>query len=280
LFYDSLREVEQEPRVEILKGARIEEISGEAGNFSARVSVDSGDGQRELTVGAIVVAVGFEPFDAKLKGEFGYGQYPAVITALEAERMLREKGRVVTAAGTEPKRVSFIQCVGSRDVSLGKPYCSRICCAYAMRMAAVLRHDFPECEVTIFYMDFQPQGKKFEAIRAGLVADGRVRLLMSMPAKIYGWEGEEGVEVRYVDPSTGGLTMEHFDLVVLSIGLGGPTAPGFLADLGRTEDGFLGGNGKQGVFCAGSCSGPRTIAESISEGRITALRVATWLRSR
>lgn len=275
---DLLCEIEQEPLVEIMTGTQVQEVAGQAGDFRVSVEEDSGSARRDLAAGAIVLAVGFEPFDARIKGEFGYGRYPAVITALEAEESLRDKGRILASDGAEPKRVAFIQCVGSRDVSLGRPYCSRVCCAYALRLAAVLRHNSPDCEVTVFYMDFQPLGKKFEMIRQALAADKKVRLLMSMPAKIYGWEGEREVEVKYLDPATGGLTAEAFDLVILSIGLGGPAVNSFASALGRTEDGFLAENGGGGIFLAGSCSGPRTIGESISEGRRSALRVAMSIK--
>jgi len=303
LLHDALREVKEEERIEVLTGANVEKIEGELGRFTVQVVVrqvhdstelaeahpesapadrgaDGAGERRELRAGAVVLAVGFEPFEASLKGEFGYGRYPHVITALDAERILKDKGKILKAGGGEPRRVAFIQCVGSRDVSLGKPYCSRICCAYALRMVAVLRHDFPECEVTVFYMDFQPLGKKFEMIRQGLEEDNKVRLLRTIPAKIYGWEGEKEVEVRYADPLTEGLVTEAFDLVILSIGLGGLAVSETVTGLKRTEDGFLEANGKAGRFLAGSCNGPRTIAESIADGRKVALQVAMTLRSR
>jgi heterodisulfide reductase subunit A len=275
-----LAEIERQTavrRIEAITSAHVETVQSEGAGFQVSVAGNDGNGRRELGVGAIVVAVGFEPFDARLKGEFGYGRYPAVMTALDAEQMLLDKGRILAPDGSEPTRAAFIQCVGSRDASLGRPYCSRICCAYALRMAALLRHDSPQCEIAVFYMDFQPLGKKFEAIRQGLAADGKVRLLRSTPAKIYGWEGEKDVEVRYFDPATGGLTAEPFDLVILSIGLGGPAQNGFLPGLGRNEDGFLSAEDEGRVFLAGSCREPKAISEAMSEGRRIALRLAMSL---
>jgi heterodisulfide reductase subunit A-like polyferredoxin len=101
--------------------------------------------------------------------------------------------------------------------------------------------------------------------------------LRSTPAKIYGWEGEKDVEVRYLDPATGGLTAEPFDLVILSIGLGGPAQNGFLPGLGRSEDGFLSAEDEGRVFLAGSCREPKAISEAMSEGRRIALRLAMSL---
>ena len=121
----------------------------------------------EIEVNAIIASTGFELFDSRQKEEYGYGIYPNVITGLALERLLSASGptggRVIRPSdGKIPRKVAFLQCVGSRDERIGNLYCSRVCCMYATKEAMLLKEHVPEIDVTIFYMDIRAYGKGFE----------------------------------------------------------------------------------------------------------------------
>ncbi len=120
----------------------------------------SGTGRtEEVTADAVVLATAFELMDISIYGEYGYGVYPDVVTALEFEATLKEWKQ---GKGNPPKGVALIKCVGSRDRSKGNPYCSKICCMYTAKQAGMVKELFPEAKVYVFYMDYRAAGKQYE----------------------------------------------------------------------------------------------------------------------
>ena len=118
----------------------------------------------ELEVGAVIVATGYQLFDASRKKEYGFGKYPDVITNMQLERMLNSSGPtggrvLVPSTGKPPKRVAFIQCVGSRDKTVGNEYCSRVCCMSALKNAQMIKERYPDTDITIHYIDIRAGGK-------------------------------------------------------------------------------------------------------------------------
>jgi heterodisulfide reductase subunit A len=139
-----------------------------------------------VNVGAIIVATGYDPFDARLKPEYGYGIYPNVITGLELERLSIASGPTqgeIRINGKKPGNVVFLQCVGSRDKSVGIEYCSRVCCMYTAKQAHRVKEEIPEAKVTICYTDIRAFGKGheqfyeqcFRGLQAGGKAGGKGR---------------------------------------------------------------------------------------------------------
>ena len=119
----------------------------------------------ELEVGTLIVATGFDLFDPKLKPEYSYGKYDNVITGLEFERLCNASGPTsgnIQINGKKPKKVVFIQCVGSRDKKIGNEYCSRICCMYTAKQAHLVKEKIPNAELTVLYTDVRAFGKGFE----------------------------------------------------------------------------------------------------------------------
>jgi heterodisulfide reductase subunit A len=169
----------------------------------------------------MIVATGYDVFDHKRKPEYGYGRYPQVMTTLEMERKLAEgdplKGTCgLTINGKTPKDIVFVKCVGSRDVQLGNPYCSRVCCMVSAKQARLLKEQLPDSRVTVFYMDVRTFGKRGEEFydetrNAGvLYRRGNV-------AEIY--RKGDRVAVRVEDTFLR-RTLEHeADLVVLAVGM-------------------------------------------------------------
>jgi heterodisulfide reductase subunit A len=238
----------------------------------------------EESAASIVVASGFTPFDPKGKLQFGYGLHQNVLTALEVERMLREGGRLVRPSDGElPRRVAFIQCVGSRE--LKRSYCSQVCCGYALRISEALQERQPETEVSIFYIDLQAVGRDFEDLRRRCQRD--LRLIRSIPGDIYPLAGER-LRIFWAEPATHEVKDEEFDLAVLSVGIGpGADNQALAAILGVALDdnGFFatpGGldntrTGREGVYLAGTAQAPRDVADSMAHASRAAWEVAKHL---
>jgi len=177
----------------------------------------------ELKVGAVILSPGFDEFDPSPLFNYGYRRYPNVVTSIEFERMLSASGPFQGELRRPfdrkpPQRIAWIQCVGSRDESLGCGYCSSVCCTYAIKEAIVAKEHVPlELEETIFFMDVRTQGKDFDKFYERGKGEG----IEFLRAKVYGVEEVDGtgnLSLKYVGeddrPST-----DEFDLVVLSVGL-------------------------------------------------------------
>ena len=120
-------------------------------------------------VGAIVVAVGLDVYDPTEMDEYGYTRFDNVITSMEFERLICAGGPtaghfVRPGDKQRPKRIGFIQCVGSRNPKIGRPYCSNICCMNTIKEAQLLMDNYPDTEVTVFYLDLRAHGKGFEEL--------------------------------------------------------------------------------------------------------------------
>lgn len=248
------------------------------------VSLDAADEEIGVDASSIVFATGFKPFDAGEKPRFGHGRVPGVITGLELDRMLKADNFDADQGGGSFRSVAFIQCVGSRDPRIGRNYCSRVCCGYALRLARLLRNRFPEIEPSMFYMDIQTFDRDFE--RRLEIARKEVRLIRAIPAEVR-IGSDTRPELTYHGPNDEKLC-ESFDLVVLSIGISPNPAVTRLAQLlaaRLNEDAFLGLNGDEvttgspGVFVAGAAQGPKSIAETVSHAIRAAANVAWYLNS-
>jgi heterodisulfide reductase subunit A len=236
---------------------------------------------------AIIVATGFHAFDPVARPRYGYGINKNVITALDLERMLRERGEVLRPSDNRaPEKIAFIQCVGSRDHRLGHGFCSQVCCAYAIRMAEAISHRFPGMEATVFYMDIQNCGKDFARFYER--AKDHIRFVRHMPGDIFQGD-EDRLIVCYGDEKTGRASRESFDLVVLSVGImPGLSNPALAETLNLAVDphGFLASSdpldnsttGRKGIFLAGTVQGPKDIADSIAQAGQAAQRAARYLR--
>ena len=247
--------------------------------------------QKEIlsNISAIVIATGFEPWDPKIKVEYGYGMNKNVITATELEKQIYTKGYVFRPSDKKrAKKIAIIQCVGSRDRSIDNPNCSRICCAYGIKMARFLKEQDSEVEVTIFYMDIQPFGKEFNKFFSECKEDYDIQYLKSIPSQIS--QDKEGkVKIRYEDPREGTIKKGYFDLAVLSIALNPDTKFEKLAenlDIWIKDSGFCENpdsmqvvkTSQKGIFSAGTCQGPKDISECIANAENAALEVILFLK--
>ena len=270
------------PRITVMTEAEVTEVGGYVGNFNAHIR--RGEETSALTVGAVVVATGFDVFDAHRKPEFGYGVYPEVITTLDFERLVHGDLRV---NGRQPERVVFIQCVGSRDQTLGNSYCSRVCCMVTAKQARLVRERLPGAQVTVFYMDVRAFGKGFEEFY-DLTREEGVLYRRGNPSEIV--RRGERVVVRVEDTLLGEPVEVEADLVVLAVGMTPRADIGTVAGLlklSRSADGFFMeahpklrpvDTAMAGIFLAGCCQGPKDISEAIVQARAAASAVMIPLR--
>ncbi len=254
--------------------------------------------ETELSVGAIVVATGFDVFDPSSIEHFGYGRYKNVITAMELERLLCASGPtgghlIRPSDGKIPRSVAFIQCVGSRDRRgwIDHSYCSSICCKYAVKDAVLIKEHAPNSLVTIFYIDMRAFGKGFQEFVNRAKSEFGIEFIRSNPGEFFEDPASSNLVIWFEDTITRTVQNITFDMVVLSSALIPSKGVQELAKtlgIGLDGYGFLKPEDAvkspldttvQGVFACGYCLGPKTgdIPDSITQGSATAARVAEVL---
>jgi heterodisulfide reductase subunit A len=236
----------------------------------------------DLDVDAIIVATGFDIFDARRKPEFGYDRYPEVITTLEFERLVSASGPTagkIVINGRVPRKLVFIQCVGSRDRTLDLPDCSRVCCMAVAKQAHLAHDRLPGAEITIFYMDVRAFGKGFEEFYDRVRQEGII-YRRGNPSEIL--RRGDRVVVRAEDTLLGTQVEVEADLVVLAVGMLPRTDASDLAgilSLERSRDGFFQEDHPKlgtvlsnvpGIFLAGCCQGPKDIPDTVAHAKAAA----------
>jgi heterodisulfide reductase subunit A-like polyferredoxin len=244
-----------------------------------------------LEVGGVILSPGFRVFDAAKKAEYGYGRYLNVVTSLEFERLLSATGPCAghvrrPSDGTDPRRIAWIQCVGSRDASIGREYCSYVCCMYAAKQAIIAKEHDPRVEPTIFFIDFRAQGKGFDRYYERARENHGVRFIRSMVSRVTQDPRTRNLEITYVDED-GRMQTEEFDLVVLSVGLNPHPATNKLAtvcDIETDTYGFvknppfqLVSTSREGIFTCGVYQSPKDIPETVGQASAAAAAAAALL---
>ncbi|MBI4721755.1 MAG: FAD-dependent oxidoreductase [Candidatus Stahlbacteria bacterium] len=242
----------------------------------------------ELNVRAIVLATGFEPADISSIKEYGYGTIKNVITALEYERMISASGPTngkikMPSDGKRPKRIAFIQCVGSRDES-HKPYCSAVCCMHATKEAILSNEHYPDIETFIFYTDLRATGKRFQEYIERAKKEYKVKYIRSKPGKIT--ELKDNPIIWYEDTITQKVNQMEVDMVVIAQALIPSESNKKIAELmgiKLDEYGFIDSPDKlylpvdtsiQGIFACGYCQSPQDIPDSVIQASAVAAKVA------
>ena len=286
LAMNMVGQVKASPGIERIRGSELSSVSGKPGDFRLTIKrID--DGQRStFRAGAIICATGGEPFDARQDRRLGYGEVEDVITSVDLELQLSRAGKAsVPSTGQAPKKVAFVLCVGSRDERLDAGYCSKACCKYSFKLGQALRSIDPGCEITFLFMDWRLYDPR-ENVRAWASGESGVRLVRSRPAEVVIAEGA-GPEVRFAPEGDRGIDSEAFDLVVLSVGIMPSKyaqelsrmlqveadAHGFM----RSREGDPCSSTREGIFLAGTCSGPKEIVECAKDGAAAASRAVAFL---
>jgi len=247
-----------------------------------------------IDVGAIILAPGFSVFDARLKKEYGYGDYPNVITSLEFERFLSATGpyggHVVRPSDQKtPKKIAFLQCVGSRDEKVGNTYCSSVCCMYAMKQAIIAGEHTAGLVPSIFFMDIRAVGKEFEDYRARAEKEYGIKMhRATRVASVSQDPVTKNLTLRY--ESGGDIVEEEFDMVVLSVGLEptkGADKIGKIFGVNLNKYGFAGTNvyspltsSRPGVFVTGAFAAPKDIPTSVAEASGAAAKAGAYISNK
>jgi heterodisulfide reductase subunit A-like polyferredoxin len=232
-------------------------------------------------VGSIILSPGFDEYDANRLAAYGYGRLANVITSIQFERILSAsgpfQGNLLRPSDRKaPKRVAWIQCAGSRDMTGngGNEYCSSVCCMYAIKEAVIAKEHHHEVEPTIFYMDIRAHGKDFDAYYERAKKEYGVRFIRSMISRVAERPKTKNLIITYVD-SEGKLKEEEFDLVVLSVGLTPSQGAKELAQklclkldsygFCKTEEFSPLQTSQPGIYVCGAFQGPKDIPETVAQ---------------
>ncbi len=253
------------------------------------VDFEQQDEVLELEVGTIVVATGFQMWDATQLPQYSYGKSSNIITGLEFERLSNAGGptggEIRLADGRKPERVAIIHCVGSRDEN-AHPYCSRICCMYALKHAHLVR-DKTGAEVFEFYMDMRAFGKGYEEFYERIQEEG-VTMVRGRGAEVTVLENGK-LQVKGEDANLGRLVSVDVDMVVLNTAIEPVQDADRIASLfglGRTADGFFAEmhpkmapakTNTDGIFLAGACQAPRDVPDAVAHAGAAAAEALALL---
>jgi len=271
-------ELQAGENVEIFTSTNIGSFEGSFGNYEA--TLDTPTGERKITAGGVIVAIGFSPFDARVKPELGYGRDERIMTTVDFE------AKADSIELPAHPRVAILHCVGSRDEQIGKPYCSRVCCINALRVGEAIKERYKDAYVESFYMDVRahPRGGEefFEDTQEKGVLFTRGNIAEIIP-------GPHGLLVRGEDTLLAEPFEREFDLAVLSIGMSPPVDNQLISSLLKItldkDKLFLEAHVKlrpfdtavKGIFIAGTCSGPKDMEEAINHGRASAVKLFGFL---
>ena len=255
------------------------------------INLDEKERFQEIEVGAVIVATGFDMFDVKKLHEYDTS-LPDVITATQMERlMINECGAGMVlkrkADGNRVKKVAFVLCAGSRTRKVGVPYCSKICCNYAIKQSVILRKTFPYMQVYVYYIDIRAAGRGFEEFYVRAQEEFGVKFIHGKVAEIQ--KGTNGILVRAEDVTLGEIIDNEFDMVVLCTAMLPSKGTAELAKLLKVplgEDGFISekhpkldpvSTHRSGLFAAGVVIGPKDVRDTVIDGRSTAAHAIEFL---
>ncbi len=245
--------------------------------------------EKQLNIGAVILAPGYELYDGEKKGEYGYRRFPNVVSGLDYERILSASGPFSghikkPSDGTEPKKIAFIQCVGSRDQD--NPYCSSVCCMYATKQAIVTKEHLPDVECRIFVMDVRASGKGFDEYYERAKAEYDVQYIYTRPSCVRQDFKTHNLWLEFTEDGKNWIE-EEFDMVVLSCGLCSSAESSKLAEICKIETNHYNftksadfvptSSSREGIYVAGSFEGPKDIPESVTQASSAAAQAMELL---
>jgi len=270
---------------------------GKCADACDKEAIDFDDADELITreVGAIIVAIGLDVYDPTEMDEYGYTRYDNVITSMEFERLIcaggPTMGHFVRPSDQErPKRIGFIQCVGSRNPKIGRPYCSNICCMNTIKDTLLLADHYPDTENFVFYQDIRAFGKSFEDMFQRSKEAG-TRYIRGLPGDIEENPETRALTVTVENTTSGKLERHELDMVVLSVGVIPAKDRDKLAGLltlSKTSDGFFMESHPKlkpvdaptrGVYFAGFCESPKDIKESVCQAGAASSRAGALLNA-
>ncbi|KAF0183605.1 MAG: heterodisulfide reductase subunit A [Hyphomonadaceae bacterium] len=272
------------PNIKVHLNSVVQTFDGKPGKFDAVLKNGT-----KIKAGATVLCTGFTHFDSVNKPEWGFGRFPDVVTTTQVEQMISSgKGVRRPSNGEKPKRVAILLCVGSRDRQIGREWCSKICCSVSANLAMEIREELPDCHVYIYYMDIRTFGLLETKYYWRSQEEFKVKYIKARIAEVTGRDGQ--VLVKGEDTLVKRPISIPFDMVVHAVGMD-PNVDNMLLssvfDVKLEPNGFvdrkntygiMGASSRDGVFVAGSATGPETIDDSIAQGAAAAMSALASLR--
>lgn len=283
---DAVRALEGAGVVELLLNTTVLGVDGDG----CGVTVDGGG---RIVGDAVVIASGFDLFDARIKEEYGYKIYDNVVTTVDLEQMFKQ-GRLLTADGRVPKTIAFLHCVGSRDEKVNQRHCSRVCCITGVKQAIEVKQAIPEAEIYSFYMDMRMFGPGYEELYRQAQQEYNIHFVrgrISEAAQTI----DNRVQIKAEDTLIGRPIKMTVDLLVLVVGMkagasnavfaaaggvGGVVElypSGFVKPVNQFTQSVCSGSGN--IFYAGTVTAPKNIGESINEGITAAYKISHYFNS-
>jgi heterodisulfide reductase subunit A2 len=260
------------------------------------IDLNAKDTFLDIEVGAIIVATGMGVYDPEKLTEYGYGKYENVITTMEFERLIcgggPTDGHLVRPTDhTTPKRIGFIQCIGSRTDNRGNPYCSNVCCMNTVKDSLLILEHYPDTEIYVFYMDIRAFGKGFEDLLRRS-KEGGVHYIRGFPGEIKEDSLTHNLTIKVENTTSSKVEEYPLDMIVLSVGLEPRSDLKQLAtvlNLSQTSDGFLMEAHPKlkpvdaptpGIFYAGTVEAPKDIKDSVTQAGAAAARSSILLNAK
>lgn len=279
--------VENNPNVEIMLNTEITGSEGETGNF--KVSAKSNGSDITIEAGSVIIATGFTHFDpGRETQKYGYYEHDDVLTLVDAEKLLKAGNFVRPSTGEPPKRVAFIQCVGSRDRQIGNEYCSKVCCGISSKQAIEVRQMVPDCKVFIFYIDMRMYGYWENEIYWPAQEKHKVNYVKGMATEII--KKGDTLVVKGEDTTMRRPMEIPMDMVILAVGMEPSAGTKAVADIfgvHKNKYNFIetiGGalntvsTNVEGVFAAGACTGPSDLEDCVSAAGAAAMKSIAAVR--
>jgi heterodisulfide reductase subunit A2 len=259
------------------------------------IDLHAQDTFEEIEVGSIIVATGMGVYDPTRLAEYGYGKFENVINTMEFERLIcgggPTDGHLVRPTDHKtPKRIGFIQCVGSRTDNRGNPYCSNVCCMNTIKDSLLILEHYPDTEIFVFYMDIRAFGKGFEDLLRRS-KEGGVHYIRGFPGEIKEDPETHNLKIKVENTTTSQVESYDLDMIVLSVGLEPRPELKQLANLlnlSQTADGFLMEAHPKlkpvdaptpGIFYAGTVEAPKDIKDSVTQAGAAAARSSILLNA-
>jgi len=285
---DEMRDaVVDNPGVELMLNTTVTGADGDVGNFT--VKAEQNGSAVEIKAGAVILATGFQHFDpGRETQKYGYYEHDDVITSVDAEKMFKAGKFVRPSNGETPKRVAFIQCVGSRDRQIGNEYCSKICCGISSQQSIEVKQHVPDAKVFIFYIDMRMYGYWENEIYWPAQEKYKVNYIKGMATEII--KKGDHLIVKGEDTTMRRPMEVPMDMVILAVGMEPSIGTKEMADIfGITKNKFgfietIGGalntvsTNVEGVFAAGACTGPADLEDTVSAAGSAAMKAIGAIR--
>ncbi len=284
---DMIDPVVNHPNVEVHYNTLVTGAEGELGNFTIK-AVQLGK-EVSFQAGAVLVCTGFQHFDpGRETQKYGYYEHDDVITLVDAEKMLKAHKFVRPSTGEPPKRVCFIQCVGSRDRQIGNEYCSKVCCGIASKQAIEIRQLLPDCKVYIFYIDMRMYGYWENEIYWPAQEKYKVNYIKGIATEII--KKGDRLLVKGEDTTLRRPMEVPMDVVILSVGMepsSGTREMAKIFGLKQNKYGFIETEGGPldtvttnvpGVFAVGACTGPADLEDTVSAAGLAVMKAIAAVR--